>query len=337
MVVAEKFQTGFDQPYLNTMYVDKKLNGLHAVQTLSRLNRIHPGKKDVVVLDFVNEADDIMNAFLPYYDRLVLEEGTDPNLLYTFERKIREFALFDDACLDRFGKAYFGTKVEQNQIIGILKPVVNRFIDLEKNEKKQFKDLLRKFIRAYSFIGQIVTFTDAELEKLYYFSRYLVRLLPIEPERLPREILEAIDLETLRVEKTGDISINLTRGTVQQEPEGEPGDEQLLENEIELLSKIIRDLNEQFGTEWSDEDHLPVIQQIEEGLDKNLALQNSVRVNTVDNAKLTFDEVLNDLFQSLIDTNFKFYKEINDDEDLGERFKKILFDRYRQRLGATGN
>jgi type I restriction enzyme R subunit len=337
MVVAEKFQTGFDQPYLHTMYVDKKLNGLHAVQTLSRLNRIHPGKKDVVVLDFVNEAEDIMNAFLPYYDRLVLEGPTDPNILYTYERKIREFALFDDGTLDRFARVYFGTKFDQDQIISTMRPVVNQFEDLEKNEKKRFKDLLRKFTRAYAFIGQIATFSDADLEKLYYFSRYLIRLLPIEPERLPREILDAIDLETLRVEETGSQSINLTRGTVQQKPEGEPGDAQLTENEIELLSKIIRDLNEQFGTEWSDEDHLPVIQQIEEGLDKNLALKNSVMINTADNAKLTFDEVLNDLFQSLIDTNFKFYKQINDDEDLGERFKKILFDRYRNRLGYAGN
>jgi type I restriction enzyme R subunit len=278
-----------------------------------------------------------MNAFLPYYDRLVLEGPTDPNILYTYERKIREFALFDDGTLDRFARVYFGTKFDQDQIISTMRPVVNQFEDLEKNEKKRFKDLLRKFTRAYAFIGQIATFSDADLEKLYYFSRYLIRLLPIEPERLPREILDAIDLETLRVEETGSQSINLTRGTVQQKPEGEPGDAQLTENEIELLSKIIRDLNEQFGTEWSDEDHLPVIQQIEEGLDKNLALKNSVMINTADNAKLTFDEVLNDLFQSLIDTNFKFYKQINDDEDLGERFKKILFDRYRNRLGYAGN
>lgn len=337
MVVAEKFQTGFDQPYLHTMYVDKKLNGLHAVQTLSRLNRIHPGKKDVVVLDFVNEADDIMNAFLPYYDRLVLEEGTDPNLLYTYERKIREFALFDDATLNRFAKIYFGINFEQDQIISTMRLIVDRFTELENNDQKRFKDLLRKFTRAYAFIGQIASFSDADLEKLYYFSRYLIRVLPIPREHLPREILDAIDLETLRVEKTSDTSILLSRGTIKQKPEGEPGDEQFIENEEELLSKIIQELNEQFGTEWSDEDHMPVIQQIEEGLDKNLDLQNSMLVNTVDNAKLTFDEVLNDLFQSLIDTNFKFYKEINDDDSLGERFKKILFDRYRQRLGFAGN
>ena len=111
MIVAEKFQTGFDQPYLHTMYVDKKLDGLHAVQTLSRLNRIHLDKHEVVVLDFVNEADDILAAFLPYYDRTLLEEATDPNILYTYERKIREFNLFDDLTVNqRFSEVFFGTK-----------------------------------------------------------------------------------------------------------------------------------------------------------------------------------------------------------------------------------
>ncbi len=337
MIVAEKFQTGFDQPYLHTMYVDKKLHGLHAVQTLSRLNRIHPDKKEVVVLDFVNEAEDIRTAFLPYYDRTLLEEATDPNMLYTYERKIREYHLFDDGALNRFGKLFFSTKNNQDQIIAILRPVVDLFMSLEKEDKQSFKDVLRKFLRAYAFIGQIATFSDPELEKLYYFCRYLGKMLPIEKERLPVEIMDAIDLESLRVEETGSGKIDLPRGSEPLKPQGGPGEQEGREAEIERLSRIINELNEQFGTEWTEGDHLPVIRQIEEGLDQNLALQNSIRVNTPDNAKLTFDEVLNDLFQDMIETNFKFYKQINDDEDLGERFKRILFDRYRNRMEYAGN
>lgn len=338
MIVAEKFQTGFDQPLLHTMYVDKRLNGLHAVQTLSRLNRIYPPyKKGVVVLDFSNEADDILGAFLPYYDRTILEHETDPNVLYDYETQIREFHLFNDETVNKFAAIFFGTRSTQDQIIATLRPVVNLFGELETDDKKHFKELLHHFIRMYSFIGQIATFTDAELEKLYYFSRYLVKMLPIEKERLPVEIMEAIDLESLRVQPTGSGSINLPRGTVPVQPLGEVGEGQPAANEVEILSKIIRDLNDQFGTEWEDQDHLPVIKQIEEGLQESIALQNSMAINTAENARLTFDDVLDELFQTLVETNFKFYKQINDDEDLGSRFKDILFERYRDRFGLAGS
>lgn len=171
-------------------------------------------KKEVVVLDFVNEAEDIRTAFLPYYDRTLLEEATDPNVLYTYERKIRDYHLFDDGTLNRFGKLFFSTKDNQDQIIAVLRPVVDLFLSLEKEEKQNFKDLLRKYLRAYAFIGQIATFSDPELEKLYYFCRYLVKMLPIEIERLPVEIMDAIDLESLRVEETGSGKIDLPRGSV---------------------------------------------------------------------------------------------------------------------------
>jgi len=328
LIVAEKFQTGFDQPLLHTMYVDKTLRGLHAVQTLSRLNRIyHPYKNEVIVLDFANEAEDILKGFLPYYDRTILEKGTDPNLLYDFETKISDFNLFDQDKLDQFAKVFFGLKSTQDQIIAVLGPVVDLFNQLEINEKKRFKELLRKFVSLYAFIGQVAIFVDPDLEKLFYFSRYLIKMLPIEKERLPVEIIEAIDLESLRVQKTGSGSIELPRGSEPLKPISTIGEGQPSVQEKEALSKIIQELNEHFGTEWNSNDHLLVIKQIEEGLTNNIALKNSMQINTPENARLTFNEVLDDLFQSLIETNFNFYKQINDDSDLGDRFNEILFER----------
>ena len=166
-------------------------------------------------------------------------------------------------------------------------------------------------------------------------------MLPIEKERLPVEIMEAIDLESLRIQQTGAGSISLSRGSVSLKPIGEVGEGQPSINDMEMLSKIIKDLNDQFGTEWDDADHLPVIRQIEDGLDTSIALMSSMRINTPENARLTFDGVLDDLFQSLIETHFKFYKQINDDQQLGSRFKEILFERYQGRFndlqsGAPG-
>ncbi len=336
MIVAEKFQTGFDQPLLHTMYVDKKLSDLHAVQTLSRLNRIcPPHKKEVFVLDFVNETDEIQKAFLPYYDRTILAEATDPNLLYDYETQIKNFHILNDKKLSQFAEIYFGTKSTQDQIITELRPIVEQFKELKKDDQKRFRELLHKFIGLYSFIGQVANFIDPDLEKLYYFSRYLLKMLPIEKERLPVEIMEAIDLESLRIQQTGYVAIKLPRGSVQLKPIGELVESQPSDNELEALSKIIRDLNDRFGTEWEDNDHIPVIKQIEEGLDSSIALLNSLQINTPENARLTFDDVLEDLFQSLIETNFKFYKKINDDEELGNSFKEILYERYRNRIGLA--
>lgn len=335
IIVAEKFQTGFDQPLLHTMYVDKKLAGLHAVQTLSRLNRIYPPyKEDVMVLDFANEADDIFKAFQPYYDRTFLEEETDPNDLYIYEERIKDYHLFSDKQLDEHAKVYFGVKSTQAQLLAVLRPVVDLFGTLDKDDKKLYKEYLQKFCRLYSFIGQIARFVDEDLEKLYHFARYLQKLLPIEKEQLPVEILQAIDLTSLRVQQTGEGPIPPLNGGGSLPPE-KPGTPQVQVVEKEVLSKIIQELNEKFGTEWEDTDHLPVIVQLENSLSQNIALKNSMEVNTLENARLTFNDVLDGIFQGLINTNFKFYKQINDNDNLLENFRDILFDRYRNKLGMA--
>ncbi|MGH7803431.1 MAG: type I restriction endonuclease subunit R, partial [Candidatus Binatia bacterium] len=188
LIVANKFQTGFDQPLLHTMYVDKKLGGVNAVQTLSRLNRTHPEKRGTLVLDFANEADEIKAAFEPYYETTLLSEATDPNLLYEIQSRLLAFPVYTEPDVDAFAKRYFDKKATQDQLYALLAPIVDRFRALGEAEQQDFRGELGDYVRLYAFLAQILTFADPDLEKLYAFARHLRRLLPSDPAELPREV-----------------------------------------------------------------------------------------------------------------------------------------------------
>ena len=170
LVVAEKFQTGYDMPLLHTMYVDKKLKGLHAVQTLSRLNRVYPGKTETFVLDFANEAEAIQKAFEPYFERTVLSESTDPNLLYDLQTKLDSFHLFTMDEVDKFAEIYFNPKGTQDKLYAALQPAVERYKEIEKNDQSQFRAAPSDYARLYSFLSQIISFVDPDLEKLFVYA-----------------------------------------------------------------------------------------------------------------------------------------------------------------------
>ena len=194
LIVANKFQTGFDQPQLHTMYVDKKLGGVNAVQTLSRLNRTYPGKNETMVLDFANEAEEIQQAFAPYYEKTLLSEGTDPNLLYDLQTKLAGFHFYSEDDVNRFAVMYFDPKGTQDKLYAVLAPVVDRYEEASNEEKADFKGHLTDYVRLYAFLSQIITFVDTDLEKLYVFGRLLLRKLPASLERLPLEIQQNIDI-----------------------------------------------------------------------------------------------------------------------------------------------
>jgi len=331
LVVANKFQTGFDQALLHTMYVDKKLGGVNAVQTLSRLNRIHPEKAETIVLDFANEADDIQKAFEPYYEKTLLSEATDPNLLYTLERQLADFHVYDPAEVEAFARAYFSPKATQDQLYSILAPCKDRFVSLGKDEQKEFRGKLTDYVRLYAFLSQILSFADPDLEKLYVFARRLQRYLPADPVDLPREIQQKIDMESYRVRQTWKGKIKLERGNGQLEPIGPKSDYGLTAELMEPLSQIIRELNERFGTDFTEEDRV-FIQSLEERLVADPALVASIRANTPENARLTFDYVVTDRLQDMVDTNFKFYKRITDDREFSKYFLDWLFDRLRKSI-----
>jgi type I restriction enzyme R subunit len=211
LIVANKFQTGFDQPLLHTTYVDKKLGGVNAVQTLSRLNRMHPEKIGTMVLDFANEADEIRAAFEPYYETTLLSEATDPNLLYEIQGRLLNFPVYTEADVESFAKVYFDPKATQDQLYAALAPMVERFRVLSTDEQHDFREQLTDYVRLYAFLAQVLTFADVDLEKLYVFARYLRRLLPADRDTLPREVQRNIDMESYRIQQTGSGRIALER------------------------------------------------------------------------------------------------------------------------------
>jgi Type I site-specific restriction-modification system, R (restriction) subunit and related helicases len=177
LIVANKFQTGFDEPLLYAMYLDKKLAGVAAVQTLSRLDRIYEGKEEPVVLDLANDPDTIEHAFEPYYGHTTLKHGTDPNILYDFQRQLSDFHIFSDEDIERFAKIFYDRRNRQEKLFPVIDEVVTRFNDLDVSEQDKFRKLLRDYNRTYSFLSQIISFQDRELEKLYAFGKVLLRKL----------------------------------------------------------------------------------------------------------------------------------------------------------------
>jgi type I restriction enzyme R subunit len=336
LIVANKFQTGFDQPLLHTMYVDKKLGGVNAVQTLSRLNRTCPGKDDTAVLDFANDADDIQKAFEPYYDRTILSECTDPNLLYDLQTRLEGFHFYTGDDLTAFARAYFDPGATQDKLHAALVPAVDRYKDAaEEEDRKEFRSLLNDYVRLYAFLSQILTFTDADLEKLYVFGRLLLRKLPVQRDQLPVEIQQNIDMESYRLQQTHAGKIGLKRGTQELRPISGGVIFNPPPDPVEPLSAIIKELNERFGTDFTEDDKV-FIRTLEERLAGDPALEASVKVNTPENARLTFDQVAGDKIQELIDTNFKFYKQINDDKEFEQFFLGWLFERYSKREKEAG-
>ncbi len=201
LIVANKFQTGFDEPMLQTMYVDKKLDGLQCVQTLSRLNRVAPGKTDTLVLDFVNDPEQIQAAFQQYYQTTTLAEETDPNRLYDLQSQLDDFDLYDADTINRFCEVFYDADQPDELLQGILDDVVEKWMENETEEKEAFRSTLQSYIRLYGYISQLITFTDVGLEKLYVFGRSLNKKLPKRDNPNLQDVIYSVDLDSLRVAK----------------------------------------------------------------------------------------------------------------------------------------
>ena len=335
LVVANKFQTGFDQPLLQTMYVDKKLGGVNAVQALSRLNRTHPDKTTTMVIDFANEAADIQAAFQPYYETTILSEATDPNLLYEIQTRLSTFPVFTDEDVDTFARLLFGGEATQDRLYAALAPAIDRFSQLAEDEQRDFRGQLTDYVRLYSFLAQVLTFLDADLEKLYEFARHLRRLLKVDQEELPREIQQNIDMESYRIQQISDGKIALEREGDKLEPMRTKEQGETPPEELEALSRIIADLNDRFGIEMGPE-HRITLGQMMERLDDDPALERAVCVNTPENVRLAFNLKVEQVIQEIVDQNFDLYKRITDDPAFGEVVKNHLFDQYLRRNRSEG-
>jgi len=329
LIVANKFQTGFDQPLLHTMYVDKKLGGVNAVQTLSRLNRTHPEKRGAVVLDFANEADAIKTAFEPYYETTLLSEETDPNLLYEIQTRLAAFPIYTEADVNSFARIYYNRKATQDQLYAFLAPIVDRWKGISEEERVQFRGQLNDYVRLYAFLAQVLTFSDVDLEKLYVFARHLLRLLPADQAELPREVQQNIDMESYRIQETSSGQIALDRKAGVLDPQNAKGRYGVQPEEMEALSRIIAELNERFGLNLGPE-HRVTLAQMMEKLDGDVALDAAAQSNTRENVRLTFDHKVEAVIQDIVDNNFDLYKRITDDRGFGDALKNFLFDQYLQ-------
>ena len=324
LVVANKFQTGFDAPLLLAMYVDKPLSGVHAVQTLSRLNRTHPAKESTIVLDFANQAQHIQEEFQPYYKTTVLSEGTDPNLLYDLARKLREYQFYTPDEATDFVRLLLSDDAHQGQLQNQLAPVVDRVNAGSVAERADFRSELQRYTRLYAFLSQIIPYEDAELEKLYYFARCLWRLLPPDPSQLPTEILDLIDLESYRVRKTSSGSLPPDPQLEMLEPMLESETYGATEDPKEPLSEIIQFLNDEFGEDAPAAREM--VKEVFKDTAGDIGVSNAVRTNPLDKARLTVDEVARSGFTRRHATNFRVYQRFSDDEHVRNRILDGIFE-----------
>ncbi len=330
LIVANKFQTGFDQPFLHTMYVDKKLGGVMAVQTLSRLNRTRKGKDDTMVLDFANHEDEIQKAFQPYYDKTVLTQATDPNKLYDLERTIYDVGLFTKDDVNSFAVIFFKKGATQDKLHPLLDPIVEAYIELEKQERLEFRDQIKNYIRLYAFLSQIISFKDVNLEKLYAYLRMLSRKLPSDKERLPIEITENVNMDTYRVQQISSGSIELEESTGELKPIDGLGTGRVA-NEKEFLSLIIEEVNKRFGTDFTDGDKV-FFAELETRLAGNETLNQSAKTNTKEALKLIFSHIFEAQLHGMVESNFDIYKKIVENVEFGTFIKEKMFEEVFDKL-----
>lgn len=322
LIVANKFQTGFDEPLLHTMYIDKQLNGIAAVQTLSRANRIYPHKSNTLILDFVNKPDVIQKSFQPYYESTYLKEGTDPHKLYDLYDTLLNFQIFDESDINNFVNNYKKGAI-QPKLHNILNPVVDEFKKLDKDKRGNFKKILRRYQNIYSFLSQLIPFFDVKLEKLYIFGKFLLKKLPAENDTIPYNVLEDVDIDSYKIEKKGKKEIKLT-GYGELKPNSDVGGEPI-PSYNEALSVIIKKLNDAFGTDFTDDDKL-FLAGIKNHLMGNKGLKNKIKSNSKRKVKVVFDSYFNEEMKILLNNNIEFYRRIVDNEKLKTRLKSLLFD-----------
>ncbi len=327
LLVADKYQTGFDQPLLHTMYVDKKLSGVKAVQTLSRLNRTHTGKEDTFVLDFTNEREEILESFQPYYEITSLEEPSDPNRLYDLKREIEGAQVIWQSEVDNFCREYYSKpNLHQNKIHALMNayvdPAADRFKALEDEEQKDdFKNSTTSFVNAYSYLSQIMPFEDVDLEKFYTYCRFLLLKLPKKNLNDRFKLKDEVSLEYYRLQKIKEGSIVLEPNQdYKLKPPMEAGLPKGVD-EYTQLSEIIQVLNERFGTDFTEAERFNVEQiQYEMANDEILikqALNNSFEVFKQGSSREVF---INKAIERL-NKNPEFFTRILTDE----RFANELF------------
>ena len=350
LVVANKFQTGFDQPLLHTMYVDKKLGGVAAVQTLSRLNRtFHPLKQDTMVLDFVNTQETIQASFQDYYQTTELEGATDPIKLYNLKYTLEMMGVFTPEDVVEFVDLFVVRKVKSEKLQPFFQRIViNGYENLAAEHKgtkdyeklkAEAKDKFRKgtarYVKQYSFISQIMTFTDTALEKFYLFAKLLLRQLPYEKETLPLEVIEMIDMDKYRAqeEQNGRITLKDEDGVLELTPDDGyrrgRGDE-------EKIKRIIEKLNKDYGISFEEADR--VVGAIKQKLEKDEALRAAFKTNSIEFLRRQkLQDSIKEAFLSNVDEFLSFMSKTETDTGFGKFFFSEMFNWYDQAVSGKGS
>ena len=324
LIVANKFQTGFDEPLLQTMYVDKKLNGVAAVQTLSRLNRIAPHKNDTLVIDFANDTDTIKKSFEPYYGETSLSEETDYHKLYDLMDNIYKYYIIDEEEVEEFVKAYQKGK-HQSELHDLLAEPVNRFKHADDEDQVDFKKKIRRYQSIYSFMAQLLPFSDLSLEKLYIYLKFLSKKLPTINNPLPFNVLEDVDMDSYKID-TRDEGSSIVLGTDEGELKPMSGtDSHFKPEEKTKLSQILETLNEAFATDFTDSDRL-LVTQITGNMLSDEVLMDKVKNNPKENVAAIFDKFFDKELVNIFQSNESFYIKITQNNELKERLKHDLLD-----------
>ncbi|WBX78098.1 DEAD/DEAH box helicase family protein [Tenacibaculum ovolyticum] len=339
LIVANKFQTGFDEPLLHTMFVDKKLGGANTVQTLSRLNRNRKGKDSTMVLDFVNDPDLVRKDFQHFYGKNYMEEEneTDQNSLYHLLNTVEEFKIYYDDDVTKFAKIFFTPNDKKEDIHSVIRDVVKRFNnELEDEDKATFKGAIKSYIKVYRFLSQIIEFKDVDLEKKYVFLTFLLKALPYIQSNLPLDVVNDIELDSYKIQYKFTTSLDLVSEDGEDYGMSPSSTSQKSEEEIDFLTKIIKVLNDTFGLDLTDEDKVD-FNRVKKSLYQNKELMGYFnKQNSKNNIKDKFEEEVDGELLNFINTKLDFYNKMTDDK-ANMLFKTMLFNEiYNREVRGLG-
>lgn len=324
LIVADMFQTGYDEPLLHTMYVDKQLYDIEAVQTLSRLNRACPKKYDTFVLDFFNDPNDIIESFSRYYKTTLLSGETDPNKLYDLIADMESYQVFSDEHVEQLVNRYLDG-ADRDQLAPALDACASVYKQLDTDGQIKFKSAAKGFVRTYGFLSAILPYGNPEWEKLSIFLNMLIpKLSSPQEDDLSQEILEAIDLDSYRIEKKETISLILPDEDAEVGPVPMSTAKGKQEPEMDVLSAILSDFNDMFGNiDWNDADNVRrQILEIPAMVSRDEQYQNAMRNSDKQEARTESDRVLQKVIFSIMADNMELFKQYTDNQD----FKKWLSD-----------
>jgi type I restriction enzyme R subunit len=328
LICADKFQTGYDEPLLHTMYADKPLSGIKAVQTLSRLNRAHPQKHDCFVLDFQNNSEAITFAFQDYYRTTLLADATDPNKLHDLKTGLDRAQVYSQEEVDELVSIFLNGK-DRETLDPILNACVQVYCDaLDEDQQVDFKGKAKTFCRTYAFLSTVLTFGNREWEKLSIFLNLLLPKLPAPREQdLAKGILEAIDMDSYRVEKKAMMKIALADQEAEIEPVPTEGGGRKTAPELDRLSNIIKKFNDTFGTLFLDADM--VAKRLHDEIAPKVAADKAyknARENTPHTARLACDNALRKVMQGLLRDDTQTYKQFVENEAFRREVSELIYE-----------